>query len=153
MFKSKIVKHHNFTKKQLNIVYLSLKKLDKILNSKKFKSKIINHTCLLTEKKEFLANNGFSNQDIYTKIIHGAEFSIYLDHDNYKKGNIGYTYPNGQTICTYAQWFNKYGEESYHVHLAHEWCHKIGFDHDMKRTEERNFSVPYAVHKIVEELS
>ena len=98
MFKAKIIQHEDFSKDQLKIARQSLKKLDEIFNSKKFKSQIINYICPITGKKKFLLNNKLSNQKIYDKLVDGAEFSICLDDYKAKKGKIGYTYPSDKTI-------------------------------------------------------
>jgi hypothetical protein len=37
--------------------------------------------------------------------------------------------------------------------VAHEYCHKIGFEHSVQPTPSRPFSVPYGIGNIVEELA
>ena len=153
VFKSNIVKHEKFNDSQLEILFRTVDRLDNIINSLKFKNQIINYYCPLTDKNEFIENNGHDNKEIYNMLSHGAEFSLSLDHDNEQSGVIGYTYPGNSTIYTYSWWFDKYGDKLYPAHLAHEWCHKLGFEHSIARTQERKFTVPYAVHSIVEQLS
>ena len=36
--------------------------------------------------------------------------------------------------------------------IVHEWTHKLGFEHDFNSTARRNYSVPYAVGNIIQEL-
>ena len=39
------------------------------------------------------------------------------------------------------------------ANMAHEWVHKIGFGHDYYYTEDRPYSVPYAIGNIVAEVA
>ncbi len=39
------------------------------------------------------------------------------------------------------------------TNMVHEWCHKLGFKHDVQATPGRKYSVPYAVGYIVRDLA
>lgn len=66
--------------------------------------------------------------------------------------SVGYTKPSIEEIYTYRNWFRSFRSVGYASHLAHEWCHKLGFTHDPNETAERPFSVPYAIGDMVGKL-
>lgn len=153
MFKATVASAKNFTDAQKKILYSTISQLEDVFNSEKFKDRVINFKCPLTGKKEFLENLGHSNKQLYDKLMGGATFHVEIDTDLPSRRVIGYTYPKGVTIYTYKWWFNKHAKRFYAAHLAHEWCHKLGFGHTARRKKRWKYTVPYMIGNIVEDLT
>jgi hypothetical protein len=66
---------------------------------------------------------------------------------------IGYTFPDTNRIWMNTKYFNRYTPVKVADNLMHEWMHKLGFTHEMKYSERRNYSVPYAIGYLIEELA
>jgi len=155
------IKMKNFTEEQQAKVHKAVDLIKKIIVSEKFREKVINYTH--QGKREFIANQGFSNEEIYQQILDGAEIIGNKDKNNMMDvelelyfqatKTIGYTYPNTTKIWMNTKYFDKYTPEKVADNLMHEWMHKIGFTHDVKWNEDRDHSVPYAIGYIVEELA
>jgi hypothetical protein len=105
----------------------------------------------------FNCKSGLTRSEIYNKILEGEEVlqqgsngtaDIILRIDRRRRRTIGYTYPNTITQWIYS-WVLHTTPESIAGNLAHEWCHKLGFEHDYYYNYERQFSVPYAVGDFV----
>lgn len=103
----------------------------------------------------FEDNLGLADQEIYQKIMKGAEVldptedheaDIYMKIDRRnKRGVIGYTYPKTNWQWVYSWVLEEFTQEEVAMNIVHEWLHKLGFDHDFFNTPEREHSVPYAV--------
>lgn len=103
----------------------------------------------------FKKPNGLTDQEVYEKIMLGAEIldptddreaDIYLKIDRRnKRGVIGYTYGNTKWQWIYNWYFKSYTIPEMAGNLAHEWCHKLGFGHDHRWNSTREHTVPYAV--------
>lgn len=102
--------------------------------------------------------NGLNNAEIYQSIMHGAEtlspvknntadMELTIDTRN-KTSVLGYTYPNTVRQYMYS-WLLRTTPERVAGNLAHEWCHKLGFDHKHRYNATRRHSVPYAVGDFV----
>lgn len=137
----------------------ALERLKIVVNSKEFKQQILNHE--YQGQKMFVDNQGYSNLEIYNLIMLGAETlspsedeEIDIDITLYYSNNstVGYTYPDTNRIWVNDKFFavNSLGKVA--ANVLHEWTHKIGFDHDFKRTTRRNFSIPYGVGTIIEKM-
>jgi len=108
----------------------------------------------------FWHNQNKSGLEIHNHLMTGAEklngeidneadINLRIDR-SFGRRCIGYTYKNSiwQYLC---QWvFSSYGPENIASNLAHEWCHKMGYSHEYKKTSRRKYSVPYAVGDYVE---
>lgn len=149
----------DFSLEQENKMKDALKRLKVVINSAEFKNKVINHS--YNGDKTFIDNNGLTNEEIYQKIMAASEtlspeedHEIDIDITLYFANNstVGYTYPNVNKIWVNRKFFSTYSLAKVAGNVAHEWTHKLGFDHDFQRTERRNFSVPYAVGSIIQEL-
>jgi hypothetical protein len=66
---------------------------------------------------------------------------------------VGYTYPNTVRTWINRKFFSRYGLAEICGNVAHEYCHKIGFEHSFQPTPSRPFSVPYGIGNLVEELA
>ncbi len=135
--------------------------LELVINSAEFRDKILNHTW--KRKKQFADNDGLTNEQIYQKIMAAFETrygkpndgTIDLDLELYysRKRVLGYTSPSTSKIYLNTKYFDYFDAVSLASNLAHEWTHKLGFDHDFRRTRRRPYSVPYAVGTIVHEVA
>lgn len=151
----------NFTSAQEEKVLKAVSIIKKVISSPEFKERILAHT--YKGKRGFIDSNGFSNEEIYEKILSGAEkvgnkdenntmdVEIELFTDSTK--TIGYTYPSTPRIWMNTKYFNSYTPMKVADNLMHEWMHKLGFGHAIKYSRSRNYSVPYAIGYLVEELA
>lgn len=148
-----------FSSSELVKVHSAADILERTVNSPEFRSAITNHT--YQGQKTFVQNNGLSNEQIYEKILTGAEMlkpeinhTIDLNLTIYwsswfSRGTVGYTYPDTLRIWVNRRHFQYFEPRSVAANMMHEWMHKIGFDHDFKSTSRRPYSVPYAVGELV----
>lgn len=150
----------NFQQEQESKVYKALDLIRKVVASEEFRTRILNHT--YQGKKTFINNNGLTNEEIYLKILEASEtltpgknnkMDIELELYHQKTKTIGYTYPNVSRIWINTKYFNKYNPVQVADNLFHEWMHKLGFDHEVKYSKSRKYSVPYAIGYLVEELA
>lgn len=150
----------NFPQEQEAKVHLAVDLIKKVVTSPEFKERIISHT--FEGKRGFVDNKGLSNEEIYQIIIEGSEtlkpgkngrMDVELELYEHASRTIGYTYPHTSRIWMNTKYFNKYSPIQVADNLFHEWLHKLGFDHALKYTKSRNYSVPYAIGYLVEELA
>ncbi len=150
----------NFKEHQEDKVRMAIKLIRNVITSQEFKERILNHT--FEGKKAFNDNKGLSNSEIYQKIIEGAEkmgsnspdgkMNVELELYHSPNNTIGYTYPDTNRIWMNTKYFNRYTPVKVADNLMHEWMHKLGFTHEMKYSVRRNYSIPYAVGYLIEEL-
>ncbi|HXH76276.1 MAG TPA: hypothetical protein VNJ08_14995 [Bacteriovoracaceae bacterium] len=151
----------NFSETQEAKVLRAVELMKKVIASKAFKDAIINHT--YNGVKTFVDNNGYSNTQIYQKILDGAEkmgnttknntLNVELELYYANTTTIGYTYPSSLRIWMNTKYFNNYTAANVTGNLTHEWLHKLGFGHSSSWTASRASSVPYAVGYLMEKLS
>jgi len=162
MFKVNIVEANNFNESQKQKVITAMRLFEKTLNSSFFRNKIINFT--YNGRNQFYYNQDMNNSQVYTKIISGSEIlnpaidyeaDLYLNLDKSpRRGReVGYTDRRTNHIFTYESWFNDKPVYDYSGHIAHEWCHKLGFEHPQRASERRKYTVPYAIGYLVREIS
>jgi hypothetical protein len=102
-------------------------------------------------KRELIQTNGKTNAEVLEHIT-SANVTIQVEMYRSLIGRVhGYTYPNSSTI-----WMNRKYHDSWNActvgsNLAHEFSHKIGYDHDYKATARRPNSVPYAINTVFDE--
>ncbi len=150
----------NFDSAQEAKVHKAVELIKKVIATKVFRDRVLNYT--YKGKKRFVDNDGFTNAQIYQKLLSGAEIignrkpnntmdvELELYYEN--TSTIGYTYPNTVRIWMNKKFFDKYTPEQVADNLIHEWTHKLGFGHAMKWSRKRDHSVPYAIGYLVEEL-
>ena len=82
------------------------------------------------------------------------EVDIFVEIDRgSNRGVIGYTNPGTKWQWVYSWFFKTYGVDEVAGNLIHEWLHKIGFDHEFKRSVLRDYTFVYAVGNwIVEQV-
>lgn len=150
----------NLNKEQESKVHKAVALIKKVVASKEFKERILSHS--YEGKKTFVDNKGLTNEQIYQIILDGSEtlmpgkngrMDVELELYEQSTNTIGYTYPNTTRIWVNKKYFNKYNPVKVADNLFHEWLHKLGFDHEVKYSKKRNYSVPYAIGYLVEELA
>ncbi len=151
----------NFNPSQEEKVLKAVSLIKKVISSPEFRERILNHK--YEGKPGFVDSNGLTNEQIYEKILSGAEIMGNTDKNNTmnveielytdKTTTIGYTYPTTGRIWMNTKYFNTYTPVKVADNLMHEWMHKLGFTHAMKYSVSRNYSVPYAIGYLVEELA
>jgi hypothetical protein len=133
--------------------------LEKVVNSEEFKNRVINFKNSKGERA-FASNNGKTNEEIFEIFMEGREalrpetvgemnFDLKL-YSRWWSRVIGYTYPTTNLIHINNKFFKRFSPHEVASNLAHEWVHKIGFDH---KSAAEHDSVPYAIGSIVEELA
>ena len=137
----------------------AIDKLVEIVNSDVFKQRVLNHT--YKGVLSFVDNEGLTNLEIYQKLMQGSETlnpaidsEMDIDITLYYSNNstVGYTYPNSERIWVNDKFFRSNSLGRVAANIIHEWTHKLGFDHDYNRTTRRNYSVPYGIGTIVQQL-
>lgn len=150
----------NFPQDQEAKVLKAVELIKKVVSSPEFKERILSHT--FDGKKGFVDNKGLSNEQIYQMIMDGSEtlipekngkMDVELELYEQSTNTIGYTYPHTSRIWVNTKYFNKYTPVQVADNLFHEWMHKLGFDHEIKYSKSRSYSVPYAIGYLVEELA
>lgn len=151
--------YENFDKTSQSKVEKAIEIIKKVVASAEFKNRILNFT--YNGKKQFVDNNGLTNEQIYQKILEGAEdLRPEVDHEMDLElelyyswtSTVGYTYPDELRIYMNTKFFNSYTAVEVADNVFHEWTHKLGFDHDASYSVSRDSSVPYALGYLIEEL-
>lgn len=159
------VRYRNFKNCDKEKVEKAIEILTKVMNSEEFKIRVINFT--YNGSKEFYQNNGMSNPEIYDllmtgeeQLIPGIDYTMNFDLTLYRSWNPfskvkGYTLPDTIRIWIHKKFFRKSSWTPVDVaaNMAHEWVHKMGFGHDYYFTNDRPYSVPYAIGNIVADVA
>jgi hypothetical protein len=152
--------HSDFLRNEAvkNKMIEAVKEIEATINTAHFKKLILNY--VYDGKKQF-AQTSDLNTTVYRNILEGKEtLSPELDNEwdlavipYYKNNNVvGYTYPSRNEVWVNLKFYYKYEVSQIANNLAHEYMHKIGYGHDFRRTKRRNYSVPYAVGRIVQNI-
>jgi hypothetical protein len=168
MIQVNITEAKGFSSEELRKVRAAQQTLIKIFNNDKFKDRILKFTTdgiyRFYYRKSLLGNwidKPYSNHDVYEKLTSGLivnknDNKIELKLEMLPGGSIeqlGFTNPDTQRVYTYRNWFSTLSMAEYTSHLAHEWCHQLGFDHDKRPHEKTEFSVPFGIGKITERIA
>ncbi len=140
----------NFQKTHEDKALKALRLIKNVIESEEFKARVLAHS--YQGQRTFVDNQGLSNADIYHKILHG-KFEVEVELYHQSNTTIGYTYPDTKRIWVNKKYFEAYSPEQVADNLFHEWLHKIGFDHERTYSDQRNYSVPYALGYLMEELA
>lgn len=116
--------------------------------------------CTTVVAKGFVDNLGLNNEQVYQKLMLGKETlgeegegndaDVHLRVDRrFTRGVVGYTNPGTKWQYVYKWVLNDWSVNDLAGNLAHEHCHKIGFDHSYYNNALRPYSVPYAVGQFV----
>lgn len=146
------IQFFNFDSEQQDKMERAIEVIKLVVATEEFRNKVLNHT--YNGKKTFIDNGGFTNAQIYQKILEGAE-ALQPTRNNtldaevelyYAATNIvGYTYPSSKRIWVNTKYFSTYTAAGVAHNLFHEWMHKLGFNHATSWSESRDYSVPYAI--------
>lgn len=133
--------------------------IKKVVATEEFRSKVLNHT--YNGVKTYVDNGGYTNAQIYQKILDGAE-TLQPTKDNEMDmevelyyaatSTVGYTYANSKRIWVNTKYFDTNPVTSVAANLFHEWLHKLGFKHAVSYSTSRDYSVPYAIGRMIGSL-
>lgn len=149
-----------FSTTQRTKIDTAISLMKQVIQSTEFKEKVLNHT--YNGVKAFVDNGGLTNAQIYEKIMTGAETlqptanqTMDVEVELYYADNstVGYTYPTSKRIWMNKKFFNTFTPATVSSNLTHEWLHKLGFKHASSYSESRDYSIPYAVGRIVSSLA
>ncbi|EHQ27631.1 hypothetical protein [Mucilaginibacter paludis] len=169
MIKVNIATTKGFSTEELKKVHTAQNALNKILNNENFKDQVLYFTTdglfRFHYRRTFLGkwiDRPHSNREVYEILTQGSASTgadvkqVDLHLEMLPGGDVeqlGYTNPDTQRIYTYRNWFNNLSLAGYTSHLAHEWCHQLGFSHASKPTEKTNHSVPFGIGNITEKIA
>lgn len=133
--------------------------LELAANTEEFKDRVINFVNDKGER-QFASNNGYTNEEIYQIFMDGretlqpetpGEMNFYLKQ-YYRPWSrvIGYTTGDTNVININYKFFKNYQPYDVAANLAHEWTHKIGFDH---KSAQEHDSAPYAIGYILGDIA
>lgn len=159
LFRVKITSS-NFTESQKLKITEAAQIVEECFNSEYFKIAVLKKETNHQLKFHYTDD---TNEQVYNKIMSGAEVldqeedneaDIFLELDNgFTWSAIGYTYPNTKWQWVYNRFFKRMTAAGLAGNIAHEWMHKIGYDHEFNWTPLREHSVPYWVGYFVEEYA
>lgn len=139
-----------------------MKLLTDVLNSQEFRDGVLSATF---QGKPGFASDTRSPQEIYRAIREAkesytdaadGEVDLNLSLENlswFQRNVVGYTTESSDTLTTNRRFFSGFEPAEIAGHVAHEWLHKLGFEHDFKATARRPDSVPYELGELVERLA
>jgi len=151
---------HNMSSTQESKIQRAEQKIRDVIGSEEFKSRVLNHS--YNGVKKFVDNGGLTNSQIYTKILNAAETLRPYKNNTmnmgvklyYEKSNtVGFTSTASKDININTKYFNSYNASQVSGNMMHEWLHKLGFHHAVNYSSSRNYSVPYAIGRIMEKLA
>ena len=173
-FKMNVISE-GLTKNEQDLIKKASDHAELAINSEQFKEWCLNFswqqqvctgklwwkTCTQEVRRYFHYNKNLTNFQIYNSIIDGKEVlgdgeidneaDIFLKVDRrYSRNVIGYTYSNTPWQWVYARILNSWGPVDIASNLIHEYCHKLGYEHEYRYTNAREYSVPYAVGYFVQ---
>jgi hypothetical protein len=149
----------NFERDDEDKVLKAIEIIKKVIASSEFRTRVLSFS--FEGKNSFVDNKGLTNEQIYQKLLEGAEDlapekdnEMDLDLELYYswRSTVGYTYPNGLKIWMNRKYFDVYTPAEVAGNVFHEWTHKLGFEHASSYSVSRNSSVPYALGYLIEEL-
>jgi hypothetical protein len=158
----------DFNVKTIRMSRVKEKKIDhsidilrEIFASAEFKRRILSHR--FRGRYRFSMNKGLTNHQIYRKLLKGIERLHPYDNNamdvevelytNLHSQVVGFTNPRTRRIWMNTKYFNRNTPAQVASHLTHEWLHKLGFDHERGRCQNRKYSVPYAIGYIVRDMA
>lgn len=154
------LKLENFNREQEEKVLKAAELIKKIVVTEEFKNAVHNYT--YNGRKAFADNNGLTNQQIYQRILEaseelrpGVDNKMDLDLEVYyeETRTVGYTRPSVFKIWMNSKYLNKNGPAEVTTNMMHEWLHKLGFKHEIKHSERRMNTVPYAIGYLMERFA
>lgn len=142
----------NGTPERISKVSKAIYLLERVINSEEFKNKVLS--------SKFSNCGSLSNKQIFEILLYGREnFKPIVDYQwdievkfYFKRFSrvIGYTLPGISYINCNTKYYDKFSPIEIAGNLAHEYSHKLGFDHN---SANESSSVPYLIGSIIEELA
>jgi hypothetical protein len=135
----------------------------RVFNSDAFKNRVLNYEW--NGELLFADNEGLTNSKILERLLDGSEIAFEGKNQaadfhlrSYARrwpfgSAIGYADADRGEILTKWRFIKGSSISGLAGHYAHEYCHLLGFGHDFHETSKREYSVPYAIGYIVEELA
>jgi hypothetical protein len=133
--------------------------IKRVVATEEFRTAVINHT--YNGSKTFVDNGGYTNSQIYQKMLEGAETLQPLKNNTMDMevelyyaatSTVGYTNSGTTRIWVNTKYFNTNSFGGVAANLVHEWLHKLGFRHASSYTTSRDYSVPYAVGRMISRI-
>lgn len=130
--------------------------IKKVVATQAFKDQVLNHT--YNGQTTFVDNGGKTNAQIYQSILDAAESlqpaknnTMDMEVELYYENNnvVGYTNGGTTRIWVNTKFFSTNAVTGVASNLVHEWLHKLGYTHAYLYSTSRDYSVPYAIGRIV----
>lgn len=134
--------------------------IKRVVATDEFRNRVIGFT--YNSKRAFVDNGGLTNEEIYQKILEGAEtlnkikdneMDIQIEMYYENTSTVGYTYANTSKIYANTKFYNSYNSATITGNMTHEWLHKLGFTHATYYSASRDASVPYAIGYIMRDIA
>lgn len=169
--KVSIVKAIGFNPEEVAKLTKAASLLETVFNSIAFRQEVLKHGFYTKEHwwsskrwtYSFRMSRGKSNSGVLEAVLAGCEvLSPEVDNEadiqltiDRRDGSdvIGYTYSSTPMQWIYSSFFGRATLADIASNLAHEYCHKLGFDHEFNRTADRQYTVPYGIGYIVKRLA
>jgi hypothetical protein len=151
---------YNATNSQTDKIREAEDLIKEVISTEEFRTAVLNHT--YNGVKKFVDNGGYSNSQIYTKILEGAERlngnknnSMDMGIKTYYESSstVGFTSTAYSYINMNTKFLNSYTPAQVTRNMTHEWLHKLGFHHAVSYSYSRDYSVPYGVGSIMERIA
>lgn len=133
--------------------------VEKVINSDEFKEAV--YSFEYNGKKQFVDNDGKTNEEIFAVIMAGKErLTPEMDFKwnlNYRIGPLGnnviaQTSPSIKTVTLNSLKYYKFLDSNFAGTICHEQLHKLGFDHSFNNNSARPYSVPYGIGTLCTKL-
>lgn len=157
--KVKAMEIEGFSAESRQKLNLAFRALEMAVNSDEFRDRVINFKNSKGERA-FASNKGMTNEEIYEHFMEGreilqqdtpGEMNFYLkQYHRWWSRVIGWTTPTTNVININWKFFKNYQPHEVAANLAHEWTHKMGFDHTSAKEHD---SAPYAIGYIAGEIA
>lgn len=139
----------------------ALRLIKEVISSPEFKKRVLDFK--YDNRRQYAQNGGLSNEYVYLKIIEAEEelfpsvnfqmdMEIELWKPRFPTSTIGYTNRDVRRIWIKKSFYENASIQDLAGNIFHEWLHKIGFEHDLRPTARRPYTVPYAIGDLLSEL-
>lgn len=143
-----------FTTNELRKLQLAIYWSENVMNSLAFQTAVVNYQ--LPNGSHQFTGVLEANATIF-KNIHESSKAMDFEIQSYswwnfaKRKEVAHEGPNGPVFN--RKFFSTQTLPSLVNTVVHEYCHALGYSHDYYPTDNRPYSVPYAVGAIVEEIA
>lgn len=134
--------------------------IKRVIATDEFRNRVIGFT--YNGERKFVDNGGYTNEQIYQKILDGAEtlnkindneMDIQIEMYYENTSTVGYTYSTTSKIYANTKFYDSYSSATITGNMTHEWLHKLGFTHAQYYSVSRDSSVPYAIGYIMRDIA